>query len=811
MPKRIIDVSEHQKKIDWEKVRPYIDGAIIRTGYGDDLESQDDKYAVRNMSECERLGIPYMTYLYSYADSDAHIRSEIAHEKRMTANHHPLARFLDLEERDNRYFWHEAAKQWMCAFPTGGAYSWQWCFEMHVTDLYCRKWICAYGHNDGQPDVGYKPTMECDGWQYTSRGRIPGIEGHVDISEWYTDFGTMESMPAASRQDVANKMLSWEGFSERNGKFKAIIDGFNAYLPTAVKAGCANYQVKYSDEWCATCASYAYIACGIGYLFPVECSCPRMVTLAKQMGIWQEADDYTPKIGEAVLYDWDDSGKGDNIGTPDHIGIVIAVDGNQITVTEGNCSEAVRPRVISVNSKCIRGFICPRFDDSTSEPTKTITAPVKEETETVSKYEISKTGVPSKVSKQWGLLRYAQKVTARRQPDESAAPCSFSPVSGLTRIDVCDYITTDKRWAYCCVGGKYGYILASSISAYLRVSGLPVETVAKQVWDNDFGTLDTRANALKTLGYDVGKVQAAVTAMAETAPADTVSPKIRVWPIWFFEEDEGQYGDCTAILEYGSSGSVAHCILIDCAKASASSVVIRKLKNAGVSKIDAVVISHGHGDHYSGLSNILKAIPADAIYLPDTTELAKYQKTYTSALKRQAAKIQHARFLKAGDSFTIGHIKCDCLYICPANKLSEHDSHHFVNNQSMALRFTLDGNWIFHSAGDLQNEGNNLLIKNVKNLNADIFKCQWHGDANACNEAICKAVKPKVAFSNYHHKERSGRGATRKRLEAVGATVARNAENGDIYIDCQGEIMKLTCSKGNLTKKWVKKRLSTEQ
>ena len=106
--------------------------------------------------------------------------------------------------------------------------------------------------------------------------------------------------------------------------------------------------------------------------------------------------------------------------------------------------------------------------------------------------------------------------------------------------------------------------------------------------------------------------------------------------------------------------------------------------------------------------------------------------------------------------------------------------------------------WTYHSAGDLQNEGNNLLIKAVKDLKADIFKCQWHGDANATNEAICKAVKPLVAISNYHHAERSGRGTTRKRLEAVGAVVARNHENGDIYIDLTSEQMELSCSKGNL-------------
>ena len=55
-----IDVSHHQERIDWEKVKADgIDFAIIRCGYGADDPAQDDKWWEYNVSECERLGIPY--------------------------------------------------------------------------------------------------------------------------------------------------------------------------------------------------------------------------------------------------------------------------------------------------------------------------------------------------------------------------------------------------------------------------------------------------------------------------------------------------------------------------------------------------------------------------------------------------------------------------------------------------------------------------------------------------------------------------------------------------------------------------------
>lgn len=73
-----IDVSSHQGKIDWEQVKnsALADYAIIRCGYGVNQTDKDDKYWDYNSSECERLGIPYGTYLYSGADTTAKAKAK---------------------------------------------------------------------------------------------------------------------------------------------------------------------------------------------------------------------------------------------------------------------------------------------------------------------------------------------------------------------------------------------------------------------------------------------------------------------------------------------------------------------------------------------------------------------------------------------------------------------------------------------------------------------------------------------------------------------------------------------------------------
>ena len=71
-----IDVSKHNGTIDWEKVKSSdVDFAIIRCGYGQNLTNQDDSKWKENADACTRLGIPFGTYIYSYAMSVADAES----------------------------------------------------------------------------------------------------------------------------------------------------------------------------------------------------------------------------------------------------------------------------------------------------------------------------------------------------------------------------------------------------------------------------------------------------------------------------------------------------------------------------------------------------------------------------------------------------------------------------------------------------------------------------------------------------------------------------------------------------------------
>lgn len=80
---RVIDVSYYNGKVNWELVKAAGYHAILRAGYGTDRTDQDDTEFKRNADACERLGIPWGAYLYSYADNTTRAMSEAAHMIRL--------------------------------------------------------------------------------------------------------------------------------------------------------------------------------------------------------------------------------------------------------------------------------------------------------------------------------------------------------------------------------------------------------------------------------------------------------------------------------------------------------------------------------------------------------------------------------------------------------------------------------------------------------------------------------------------------------------------------------------------------------
>lgn len=190
--KKGMDVSEWQGKIDWAKAKADgIEYAVIRCGYGSDKTKYDDKYWEYNVSECERLGIPYGVYLYSYAEDLNDAKSEAEHTIRLLKGHHPsLPVYYDLEDKTVESAGKSMISQMAqtyCDKVSAAGYrvgiyasrSW-WTSYLNTATFdnsSWSKWIAEWGSR-----CNYSQSY--DMWQCTSTGYVNGVSGNVDLNFW---------------------------------------------------------------------------------------------------------------------------------------------------------------------------------------------------------------------------------------------------------------------------------------------------------------------------------------------------------------------------------------------------------------------------------------------------------------------------------------------------------------------------------------------------------------------------------------------------------------------------------------------------
>ena len=192
-----IDVSEHQGRIDWDAVKASgIDFAILRIGFGaPSWGGRVDYQFSRNISECERLGIPYGIYIYSYARDDQQAADEASMVIDCLSGHNPrLPVYYDLEDKsiiaDGRQSGIASRARIFCnrisaAGYNPGIYANLYWFNNILTDSVFKSgswdhWIAQYNskcHYTGNYSF----------WQYTSSGKVSGISGNVDMNYAYID------------------------------------------------------------------------------------------------------------------------------------------------------------------------------------------------------------------------------------------------------------------------------------------------------------------------------------------------------------------------------------------------------------------------------------------------------------------------------------------------------------------------------------------------------------------------------------------------------------------------------------------------
>ena len=175
----------------------------------------------------------------------------------------------------------------------------------------------------------------------------------MDFVKFYRFQGISEALMA-----YCLRLLRYLDSAEGSAEHLQILKDYNTLFNT--KDGLPRgHKAVQSDDWCAIFAAGQAHAMGLTEVYPMECSCTRIIEIAKNMGIWIESDSYIPVPGDWVLFAWKGQEGAENTLTPNHIGTIYYSDGEIMLAVEGNKGDKVGVRALAVGDKRIRGFVHP--------------------------------------------------------------------------------------------------------------------------------------------------------------------------------------------------------------------------------------------------------------------------------------------------------------------------------------------------------------------------------------------------------------------------------------------------------------------
>ena len=205
-PYKVIDVSDWQSKIDWAKVKADgVVGAIIRYADGTTL----DKRFTENMVNAKAAGLHVGSYIFSRAKTKAEAEAEA---ERLFNACKPydldMPLYIDLEVASLSKYADTVAPAFLNKMKAlggrGGVYAnlnWWNHYLTGTAKNYSASpfWIAQY--ND---TMDYKPADRMGMWQYTSSGKVDGINGKVDMDKCYVAYWNTHQKNSKAEEIVAH-------------------------------------------------------------------------------------------------------------------------------------------------------------------------------------------------------------------------------------------------------------------------------------------------------------------------------------------------------------------------------------------------------------------------------------------------------------------------------------------------------------------------------------------------------------------------------------------------------------------------------
>jgi len=200
---KAIDVSSYQGTVDWNKVRNAgIEYAILRIATKASIDSEFEN----NYRGAKAANIKVGVYKYCYANTVEkaimEARSQVINVLGIKTLELPIFYDLEWEQQEtmSKKELTDIAEAFLKTIENEsnyipGIYTGAHWYNAGKLDLNRLAkydfWIAKYGKDNGIYDESIKPNIDMVGWQYTSKGKVDGVVGNVDMSIFYKDYGVL--------------------------------------------------------------------------------------------------------------------------------------------------------------------------------------------------------------------------------------------------------------------------------------------------------------------------------------------------------------------------------------------------------------------------------------------------------------------------------------------------------------------------------------------------------------------------------------------------------------------------------------------
>lgn len=265
-------------------------------------------------------------------------------------------------------------------------------------------------------------------------------------------------------------------------------------------------------------------------------------------------------------------------------------------------------------------------------------------------------------------------------------------------------------------------------------------------------------------------------------------------PWWPFPTRPGSQQLVVSFLDIGQGDSAlvqtpgGKNVLIDTGPPGGKDELFAALSQRGVNRLDLLVTSHPHLDHFGNTVEVLRRIPTTAIVDSGFVTGSRTQERLLEEVKRQRVPfVNVARQQLAGTSVSLGD-GVSLRYLAP--KLPQLlGTNSDPNNNSIVLKITL-GRVSFLFTGDMEEDERDRLLASTsaQDLQATVLKVAHHGSRNGTDAAFLSRVRPEAAViscgatNTYGHPHPAVLGA----LQSANVRVFRTDQQGTITVETNG-------------------------